>query len=202
MAEESYAQKIEGKISDQEKSNKYCYYYWVALGVVVLWILGGTLAVNLLWIIDRAPRTLLTLVLIIFIIIVLSLMAYLAIRLLHKRMVEKEQETKRWRTKLLDAYGSLLETEVKNEKKTMEKEGKENKDRTIPDLENTIKIGDLMLKIKECDSKFKVDVAFDEWFDKNKESVFEDFRNILTRADSKDIASEKTNTSKDEKQAD
>lgn len=136
---------------------------------------------------------------------VLTGIVVLLLRLLGRLYIELKRENNRMLAKQLDAYNSLLETEVKLQKKKMEKEDKEDKedkkdkDGTIPDLENTLKIGDLMLKIKECDSKFKIDVAFDEWFDKNKEKVFEDLRNIVKRTESKEITSEKTSDSKDEK---
>lgn len=149
-----YAGVMEKTIGNQGKSDKY--YYWVALGVTVLWLFLGMLTVNLLWVVERAPRTPLTLVLIVFIIIVLSVMAYLSVRLLYKRMAEQEHETKRWRTKLLDAYGCLLEAEVKTEKEEILKKLKNCEfEKNKEAKQNELELKKIEFALKEFELKLK-----------------------------------------------
>ena len=109
------------EVSKQEKSGKrIC---WAIVGVIVLWALFVVMAVNKLWT-HAAERTPLDLILVIFIIAMLSVMMFLCINALRKRLEETDQEAKRWRTKLLDAYNGLLEAKVKIEKEKMDNANK------------------------------------------------------------------------------
>ena len=116
MAEENNTEKLqEAKgIKDEIKkqNRKNAFYFTVIVVVLALWILLEMLTIRQLWWLYSVQKTPLDLILVIFVITVLSVMAALAIRFLHKRMTEKDQEITRWRTKLLDAYNCLLELEV------------------------------------------------------------------------------------------
>ena len=116
MAEENNTEKLqEAKgIKDEIKkqNRKNAFYFTVIVVVLALWILLGMLTIRQLWWLYSVQKTPLDLILVIFVITVLSVMAALAVRFLHKRMTEKDQEITRWRTKLLDAYNCLLELEV------------------------------------------------------------------------------------------
>jgi len=61
---------------------------------------------------------------IIFVISMITMVIFPSVRLLNNCITEKEQEAKRWRTKLLDSYGSVLEAEVKMIKKEYEEMAK------------------------------------------------------------------------------
>lgn len=116
MAEENNTEKLqEAKgIKDEIKkqNRKNAFYFTVIVVVLALWILLGMLTIRQLWWLYSVQKTPLDLILVIFVITVLTVMAALAVRFLHKRMTEKDQEITRWRTKLLDAYNCLLELEV------------------------------------------------------------------------------------------
>ena len=116
MAEENNTEKLQEakgiKYEIKKQNRKNAIYFTVIVVVLALWILLEMLTIRQLWWLYSVQKTPLDLILVIFVITVLSVMAALAIRFLHKRMTEKDQEITRWRTKLLDAYNCLLELEV------------------------------------------------------------------------------------------
>lgn len=174
MAEENNTEKLQeakGIKDEIKKQNwKNAFYFAVIVVVCVLWILLGKLTISQLWWLESVkktspdvPKTLFdfqkapfNFVLVIFVITVLSVMAALAVRFLHKRMTEKDQEITRWRTKLLDAYGCLLETEVNVVKKTIEpKKEKTQIEKDIEEKKQKLELEKLKLELHETTEKLQ-----------------------------------------------
>ncbi|MBQ3734257.1 MAG: hypothetical protein II859_09885 [Bacteroidales bacterium] len=160
MAEENNTEKLqEAKgIKDEIKkqNRKNAFYFTVIVVVLALWILLGMLTIRQLWWLYSVQKTPLDLILVIFVITVLTVMAALAVRFLHKRMTEKDQEITRWRTKLLDAYGCLLEAEVNVVKKTIEpKKEKTQIEKDIEEKKQKLELEKLKLELHETTEKLQ-----------------------------------------------
>lgn len=160
MAEENNTEKLqEAKgIKDEIKkqNRKNAFYFTVIVVVLALWILLGMLTIRQLWWLYSVQKTPLDLILVIFVITVLSVMAALAVRFLHKRMTEKDQEITRWRTKLLDAYNCLLELEVNVVKKTIEpKKEKTQIEKDIEEKKQKLELEKLKLELHETTEKLQ-----------------------------------------------
>ena len=200
MAEENNTQKLQEakRIKDEirKQNRKNAFYFAIIVVVLALWILLGILTIRQLWWLSSVQKTPLDLILVIFVITVLTVMADLAVRFLHKRMTEKDQEITRWRTKLLDAYGCLLETEVKNTKSG--KTEKVEKDQKISELEKKLQETELNLKINELETKIKLNNLYVEKYAKSKECCVQE--ETGNPSDQKNISSEKTSNLKNEEQ--
>lgn len=160
MAEENNTEKLqEAKgIKDEIKkqNRKNAFYFTVIVVVLALWILLGMLTIRQLWWLYSVQKTPLDLILVIFVITVLTVMANLAVRFLHKRITEKDQEITRWRTKLLDAYGCLLEAEVNVVKKTIEpKKEKTQIEKDIEEKKQKLELEKLKLELYETTEKLQ-----------------------------------------------
>lgn len=160
MAEENNTEKLQeakGIKDEIKKQNwKNAFYFAVIVVVLALWILLGMLTIRQLWWLYSVQKTPLDLILVIFVITVLTVMAALAVRFLHKRMTEKDQEITRWRTKLLDAYGCLLETEVNVVKKTIEpKKEKTQIEKDIEEKKQKLELEKLKLELHETTEKLQ-----------------------------------------------
>lgn len=160
MAEENNTEKLqEAKgIKDEIKkqNRKNAFYFTVIVVVLALWILLGMLTIRQLWWLYSVQKTPLDLILVIFVITVLTVMANLAVRFLHKRITEKDQEITRWRTKFLDAYGCLLEAEVNVVKKTIEpKKEKTQIEKDIEEKKQKLELEKLKLELHETTEKLQ-----------------------------------------------
>lgn len=203
MAGENNTEKLQGAkgVKDEIKKQnwKNAFYFTVIVVVLALWILLGMLTIRQLWWLYSVQKMPLDLILVIFVITVLTVMAALAVRFLHKRMTEKDQEITRWRTKLLDAYGCLLEAEVKNTKSgKTEKVEKVGKDQKISELEKKLQETELNLKINELETKIKLNNLYVEKYAKSKECCVQE--ETGNPSDQKNISSEKTSNLKNEEQ--
>lgn len=136
-------------ICKQEKSGKrIC---WAIVGVIALWALFVVMTVGKLWT-RAAERTPLDLILVIFIIALFSVMMFLGINALRKRLAETDLEAKRWRTKLLDAYNGLLEADVKIEKEKMIKQMKNSDfEKNKEEKQNELELKRIEIEQKKID---------------------------------------------------
>lgn len=89
---------------------------WILCCLPVAVLFVGSI---LLWIpcphFDIIPKAWHEIVFAIISIIILSFIAYNTCRFLYKFLMDRQQENQKWQTKLIDAYGKLLEEQIKPE---------------------------------------------------------------------------------------
>jgi len=103
-----------GLNSDLKEFRPKPWIVWIlcCLPVVILF-----LGIILLWIprFDLIPKTWPEIIFAVFCIGIVSFIAYNTIQFLYKYLTDRQQEYKKWQTKLIDAYGKLLEEQIKPE---------------------------------------------------------------------------------------
>lgn len=108
--------------SSKKSSNKTL---WVAIVVFVI------LVALTVWLVYFKDRSLYDLILSIVLIGVFTTLSCLGVKFQHKYQIENLRDDMAWQTKLLDAYGKLLETQLKSEIQKKSNELKRNEeDRT------------------------------------------------------------------------
>ena len=118
-----------GLNSDLKEIRPKPWIVWILCCLPVVILFGGII---LLWIpfshFDIRPKAWPEIVFAIFSISVLSFIAYNTCQFLYKFLMDRQQENQKWQTKLIDAYGKLLEKQIINEEQNESEDAKMKKE--------------------------------------------------------------------------
>lgn len=119
----------EGLNSDLKKIRPKPWVVWILCCLPVAVLFVGSI---LLWIpcphFVIIPEAWHEIVFAIISIIILSFIAYNTCQFLYKFLMDRQQENQKWQTKLIDAYGKLLEKQIINEEQNESEDAKMKKE--------------------------------------------------------------------------
>ena len=96
------------------------------------------------------PKTWIELIFAVFCISILFVVAFSACQSLYRFLSERQQESKKWQTKMIDAYGKLLEEKLKQQEVSEEeKKKKEEKDAALNVKKHELEMAKLDYEIQK-----------------------------------------------------